>query len=40
MQWEAGLARAGVDVRVAHVAEVLSESLGEPRPGDPTPATG
>ena len=29
MQWEAGLARAGVDVRVAHVAEILRESLGD-----------
>ena len=27
LQWEAGLARAGVDVRVAHLAEVLDESL-------------
>ena len=27
MQWEAGLARAGVDVRVAHIAEVLGGSL-------------
>jgi len=29
MQWEAGLARAGVDVRVAHVAEILRDSLGD-----------
>jgi len=28
MQWEAGLARAGVEVRVAHLAEILRESLG------------
>lgn len=26
MQWEAGLARAGVDVRVAHLAEILREA--------------
>jgi glycolate oxidase iron-sulfur subunit len=29
MQWEAGLARAGVDVRVAHLAELLQEALGD-----------
>jgi glycolate oxidase iron-sulfur subunit len=27
MQWEAGLARAGLRVRVAHIAEILREAL-------------
>lgn len=29
MQWETGFARAGVDARVAHVAEILRESWGD-----------
>lgn len=29
LQWEAGLARAGVDVRVAHLAEILRESWSD-----------
>ena len=31
MQWESGLARAGVRVRVVHIAEILSEVLQRPR---------
>jgi glycolate oxidase iron-sulfur subunit len=37
LQWESGLRRAGSGVRVAHLAEILAESLprDEPRPGAP-----
>ena len=31
MQWESGVARAGSSVRVAHLAEVLREAIGDAR---------
>jgi glycolate oxidase iron-sulfur subunit len=35
MQWESGLARAGKDVAVVHLAELVAAALAGARPGEP-----